>query len=64
MSVLQEPKGLPWSATGKAGLSFQGLETFIGEATTRGGLTYMRVDRALPLLPLTSDTKQLWETRS
>jgi hypothetical protein len=48
---LTMPKWLPWSE-GKATVSFQGLETFIGEARAADGLAWFRADRALPIHPL------------
>jgi hypothetical protein len=59
--TVEMPKGLPWSVKGKATLSFRGFETFIGDVTTRDGLTAMRVERALPPLPTAVDMRQLWE---
>lgn len=51
------PKGAPWSATGKATLTFQGLETFVGEAVSENGETWVLVERALPELPMMKDPK-------
>lgn len=48
---LAMPRWLPWSA-GKATVSFQGLEIFIGEAEVAGGEALVRVERALPVHPL------------
>lgn len=45
------PKWLPWSS-GKATLTFQGLETFIGEASIEAGKALFRVERPLPVHPL------------
>jgi hypothetical protein len=49
--ALTMPRWLPWSA-GKATVSFQGLETFIGEAEAGGGRALFRAERALPVHPL------------
>ena len=59
--MMELPPGVAWPVMGKATLSFQGIETFVGVASTRDGLTAMRVERALPSLPLLTDAKQLWE---
>jgi hypothetical protein len=59
--TLEMPNAAPWSGTGKASLSFQGFETFVGEATSHGGLTHMRVERALPVLPIAIDQQELLE---
>jgi hypothetical protein len=45
------PGWLPWSA-GPATVSFQGLETFIGDAVIDNGLATFRADRCLPIHPL------------
>jgi hypothetical protein len=59
--TLSLSKGLPWPSEGKASLTFQGNETFVGEVTQAGGSITMRVDRTLPILPMTPDMSQLWE---
>lgn len=60
--MLDLPKGAPWATlAGMASLTFHGIETFIGEVTESGGRLRMRVDRALPVFPMTSDTRELWE---
>lgn len=45
------PAWLPWSE-GKATVSFQGLETFIGAAQVSNGEALFRAERALPVHPL------------
>lgn len=52
------PPHLPWSE-GKATLSFLGAMVFIGDVTVEGGVHHMRVERALPALPLIADEKVL-----
>jgi hypothetical protein len=49
--VLTMPGWLPWS-NGKATVSFQGLEIFIGEASVTGSRAVFRAERALPVHPL------------
>jgi hypothetical protein len=58
--TLDLPGGVPWIRAGMASLTFQGIETFIGEVTESGAQLMMRVDRALPVFPMTSDTTELW----
>jgi hypothetical protein len=53
-------KGVPLPLTGKASLTFQGIETFVGDITARDGLVSLRVERALPIFPMTKDTSELW----
>jgi hypothetical protein len=58
--AMEMPKGVPWSGEGKASLSFEGLETFIGEAVLDRGATRFRVDRVLPFHPLMNDRREMW----
>jgi hypothetical protein len=46
------PRGLPLRGTGKATLTFEGIETLVGDATVEGGTTVLKVERALPEHPL------------
>ncbi len=55
------PDTVPWSGAGKASLSFEGFELFIGDVTRDGAVTRMRVQRVLPFHPLVNDPRQLWE---
>ena len=55
---LELPKGMPWRASGKVSLTFDGIESFVGELISE---SMMRVDRALPVFPMTIDMTQLWE---
>jgi hypothetical protein len=59
--TMEIPKGVPWAITGKASLSFQGLETFLGDVTTQGGVTTMRVERSLPILPSMNNAMEIWQ---
>jgi hypothetical protein len=42
------PKGLPWLGMGKACLTFEGAETFIGDVVQEGGVTLFKAERSLP----------------
>jgi hypothetical protein len=58
--LLDLPRGVPGALEGKACLTFGGVETFIGEAAWANGRVSMRVERALPVFPMTEDMVQLW----
>jgi hypothetical protein len=55
------PRHAPGRRDGPASLSFQGLENFVGVAVEEGGRVRLHVERALPLLPLMNNPKELWE---
>jgi hypothetical protein len=59
--VLTLPAGVPWKFAGKACLTFGGIETFLGDVTSAQGAVHMTIARALPVFPMTSDMKELWE---
>jgi len=59
--LIEMPAGVPWAIEGKACLTFGGIETFLGEASVKDGQVLMRVDRTLPVFPMTRDMTQLWE---
>lgn len=59
--ALDMPIGAPWAMAGKACLTFGGLETFIGEVSQAGRHVAMKVERPLPIFPMTEDQRQLWE---
>lgn len=52
------PGWLPW-AGGKASVSFEGIEIFLGEATIEGSEALVRVERALPVHPLMADPSEI-----
>ena len=55
---LTMPGWLPWSG-GKATVTFEGIETLVGEVEIAGNIAIFRAERALPLHPLMSDPAQI-----
>ena len=51
--LMQVPASAPWSE-GQATLSFLGREVFVGEAKVTPEGTFLKVERAMPIFPLTS----------
>ncbi|TAK35087.1 MAG: hemerythrin HHE cation-binding protein [Chloroflexota bacterium] len=54
------PRGAPWQRAGKATLTFEGRETFVGDVTADGDMTFLRVERPLPVHPIMDDPDSLW----
>jgi hypothetical protein len=52
------PRAAPWQR-GKATLTFEGIETFIGEASVAEGEGRLQFERALPVLPLMADSSEV-----
>ena len=56
------PKWLPWSG-GKATLSFQGVETLVGDVGIEGSVGLLRVERAMPVLPMMADLSEVLQPK-
>ena len=56
------PRGAPWS-TGKATLTFQGVETFVGDIDLKNGEGQFAVERALPQHPMVTDPCEVIQPR-
>jgi hypothetical protein len=56
---LSIPKAAPWRRSGKATLTFQGVETFVGDVTDEDGVMVLNIERALPQNPLVLDPAQV-----
>ncbi len=54
------PKGAPWRRSGLATLTFEGRATFVGAVKAEEQAVVLRVERALPVLPLLVDQSQVW----
>jgi hypothetical protein len=61
--TLALPTHAPGERDGPANLSFMGFQNFVGEATRAGERIRVRVDRALPQLPVTADPDELWNPK-
>lgn len=61
--ALELPGWLPWSG-GKASLTFQGIETFIGSAEISGREGLFTVERVLPVHPLMADPAEILAPRA
>ena len=59
--VLDLPAGIPGPLTGPACLTFGGIETFLGRIASSSSSAELRVERALPVFPMTEDMAQLWQ---
>jgi hypothetical protein len=59
---LAMPKWLPWSR-GKASLSFEGIETFVGEASVANAQAIVHVERALPVHPLMANPAEILDPK-
>lgn len=58
--LLDIPAGAPWARQGKATFTFEGAATFVGDVTDEGDQLRFVVERALPVLPMTADPRELW----
>jgi hypothetical protein len=52
------PRWLPWTS-GPASVSFEGIETFVGEAEVGDGFAIFRIERALPVMPLMANPSEI-----
>lgn len=59
---LEMPGWLPWNG-GIATLSFEGVESFVGNVSIEGSIAEMAVERALPVLPMMADTTEVLQPR-
>jgi len=55
------PKGLPWPLSGSATLTFQGIETFVGQVGPEGEFTKFTVERTLPELPMMKNPAEVFQ---
>ena len=59
--TLELPRGIPGPLAGKACLTYGGIETFVGEISGAKGRASFKVERVLPVFPMTRDMTQLWQ---
>lgn len=55
---LATPRWLPASG-GPASVTFEGIETFIGQARVEGTQVILRIERAAPIMPLMADPSEI-----
>jgi hypothetical protein len=60
--ALQLPGWLPWSS-GKATLSFEGVEILVGDVSISGSQAKLTVERALPVMPLMANPAEILHPR-
>jgi hypothetical protein len=60
---LDVPRGAPFLRTGKATLTFQGVETFVGNVKIQDGQGLLTVERALPQHPLVKNSHEVLQPR-
>jgi hypothetical protein len=58
---LRLPDGVLWRREGKATLTFEGRETFVGTVRAAGNMTILDVARALPIHPQMDDPVTQWK---
>jgi hypothetical protein len=51
--------GVPWRCTGRGTITFAGIQTFVGEATGNNDAIFFKIERALPQLPSTKDSREV-----
>jgi hypothetical protein len=53
------PSGVPWRCAGRGTITFAGFQTFVGEASGNNDVISFKVERALPQLPSTKDSREV-----
>ena len=56
---LKIPHGVRWTKSGRASLTFLGLETFIGKVTSEDDSYDFTVERVIPQLPMMQDPRRV-----